>query len=161
MRKDLRNLSLRRIFLLLKIRSFPCGTPLTSWSPPKARIPTELWDRRVWKLAHHNKDSLEKFKTRFGWDPLTSLRNWFLALWQNLILREGLQWLAENHTEMDYEQKAITECIEKAALADWCEWTMGSRIMFWRWPIAPRKAMLHGHPIWFRCPLPSIRSLSH
>jgi hypothetical protein len=37
--KDLRNLSLGRIFLLLKIRNPLCGTPLISQSLPKMTMP--------------------------------------------------------------------------------------------------------------------------
>ncbi len=59
----------------------------------------------------------------------------------------GVVWISNPAAEQ--EQHISTDCLIRAAGADWWEWRLGSTLMFWRWPVYARKLALEGHPPWF------------
>jgi hypothetical protein len=108
-----------------------------------AQTPCHLWDERVWSRAHsvaHRK----VFMDRFNGCPLDSIRSFLLRRWVFNIRTGFMKYLRTKHgagwpstqrhqlSDLDRDIQAGAECIWRATEADWWEWKVGSRLLFWR-----------------------------
>jgi hypothetical protein len=48
-----------------------------------------------------------------------------------------VQWLSTEDARDEYQEnlEAAQDCMRRCADADWWEWSDGSRLLFWRWPV--------------------------
>jgi hypothetical protein len=65
------------------------------------------------------------------------LRNFLLRIWKRRLTREVTQWLATATAKDDLQAntEAARDCLQRSANSDWWDWSDGSRLMFWRWPL--------------------------
>jgi hypothetical protein len=66
-----------------------------------------------------------------------TLRNFLLRVWKRRLCKEIVQWLSTEEAQDDHPAnlEAARDCMRRCANADWWEWSDGSRLLFWRWPI--------------------------
>jgi len=122
-----------------------------------ARVPIELWDNWIWKLSFHSPSLVNRFRCSYHLCPLQSLQQWLLRVWRRCLTQEAITNLNTVSHQREVEKEAVRECVEKASKADWWDWKGGSRIFFWRWPIAHREFMRKGHPVFVKGTLPRYR----
>jgi hypothetical protein len=132
-----------------------------------AATPFHLWDTRVWSIGV-KPSQVEKFKERFQCCPSTLLRKFLLRRWRRNVYRSFRQYLANEYDAECFRDTSATpalqadcragrECLWHAMEAVWWEWTMGSRLFFWRLPQAHREAVRDGYPPYFQGTPPSYR----
>jgi len=132
-----------------------------------AEIQVHLWDTRVWKRGF-NAEAETAFRNRYQPCPLISLRRLLLRRWRRnvylsfikyLSLVYGTAYLEEITTnrELQADCGAGRECLWRVMESSWWEWTMGSRLLFWRWPKPHRVAARDGYPPYVQAALPSYK----
>ncbi len=105
----------------------------------------------------HDQDKVICFQESYGHCPLLTLQQFFLRAWRHRLLREGLGYLRSKLAPMHSEKWAVQDCIKKASHADWWDWVGGSRIFFWRWPLAHQEALRRSHRVFVKGCLPRYR----
>ena len=68
------------------------------------------------------------------------LRDWLHSRWRRATTRDAVRWLhnqgvVDGHEQWQRNRDAIADCVTRAANSTWWEWSDGSRLFFWRWPI--------------------------
>ena len=119
-----------------------------------AGVPVELWNRRV----------LEG--TRVGWaakmengsvdqlvQALDVIRAGALQWWKRHVLKSFVVWFRKTEHGSSEENELILDAGRKALFyvgrCSWWEWSEGSGILFWRWPLPYQREMREGVPPMF------------
>ncbi len=121
-----------------------------------ADVSTNLWDRQVWCLWHHDPelvDRISAFENKRGRPPLDVLRDFLLRRWRRNVWASfrrymNIEFKAEwksptslgRHSQSDVGNTTIAgrDCLARASAASWWDWEKGSRLFFWHWPPASR-----------------------
>jgi len=122
-----------------------------------AVVPIHLWDDRLWSGCSYFNDSQHSlYLQRYGHCPLVSIRKMALRFWRRQVTKSfskfmkmthGADWLRRATAQRDRE--VGRECIWRATACDWWEWSLGSSLFYWRWPIYARVLARDGHPVWW------------
>lgn len=74
------------------------------------------------------------------------LRKTFFRRWRRRLVLEAARWLQSVEAQEEYKanQEALCDCIRRCANSTWWEWSDGSRLLFWRWPLAWRREARDG-----------------
>jgi hypothetical protein len=77
-----------------------------------------------------------------------AIRSFMLAFWRRRLTREACAWLrsVDDEEELAADTLAVRDCIARCSNATWWEWSDGSRLLFWRWPMAWRREARDGAP---------------
>lgn len=134
-----------------------------------AETPIHLWDNRVWTRPH-NKGLVQAHKDKYNKYPLSSIRLFLLRLWRIILrkslvkflqIKHGLRWWELGHkpksVELNRDLAAGSECLWRAMGADWWEWKAGSRLFFWRWPLAHQVSARDGYMPYVLGELPAFK----
>ena len=127
----------------------------------KARVPRQLWDGRAVKgtaaeSAYFFEDSVLREQVERALDVLRSLA---LRWWKKCTCSLFLKWFGTleggtaNHRKEVWE--AGLEALKYVVNSSWWEWTGGSGILFWRWPLVYQDEIRIGVPPYFIAPPPS------
>ena len=93
---------------------------------------------------------------------LDVLRGFLLRVWRRSVHRSlcrymrsehGAQWFRLSHPDV----RAGRDCLTRSANATFWDWSAGSRLFFWRWPLESRIWARDGHPVYITGDLPSYR----
>jgi hypothetical protein len=65
------------------------------------------------------------------------LRGFLLRVWKRRLCKEIVRWLTTDDARDEYQEnlEAAQDCMRRCADAEWWEWSDGSRLLFWRWPV--------------------------
>jgi len=80
------------------------------------------------------------------------LRTFLYGLYCRRLYLEAKRWLDKERvspTLPDYgrSEAGVVDCLQRACSANWFEWSDGSRLFFWRWPIERQQEARDGHPV--------------
>ena len=129
-----------------------------------APVPIFLWDDRIWRQGSHCEAWLRQYVVRFAKCPLTAIRICLLRRWRRNITtsflcylrkQHGKQWMTCHSPELAKDVDAGIDCITRATRCTWWEWSVGSRIFFWRWPERWQADMRDGFQTWMSGTPPS------
>jgi hypothetical protein len=124
-----------------------------------------MWDKRVWEV-HHKVGAVKRFCTRYRKDPLDSLRDFLIRRWRRNVLKSLIEYLNDEHgylwregihPDIEADLVAGRDCMWRAAYATGWEWSVGSRLFFWRWPHVHRRAARDGYPPYIQSDLPAYK----
>ena len=119
-----------------------------------AAVPLYLWNDRIealfpWIDSYDNMvEALEKIRgfLKDRWCRILTrsfgayMRGAYGSNWTTMKREADSSFLCDLETGSD--------CIRRAAAADWWEWHDGSRPFFWRWPTESREAIRDGMKMW-------------
>jgi hypothetical protein len=76
------------------------------------------------------------------------IRRLMFRFWIRRLRREASAWLQSGaaRAELEANTAAVRDCVARCANSTWWEWADGSRLLFWRWPLAWRKEARDGAP---------------
>jgi hypothetical protein len=76
------------------------------------------------------------------------IRALMFRFWIRRLCREACAWLRseEARSDLDVNIAAVRDCVTRCANSTWWEWRDGSRLLFWRWPLAWRLEARDGSP---------------
>jgi hypothetical protein len=83
-----------------------------------------------------------------------------LRWWWRHTTKDFLKWLKLNDSlqrdKYEYLRnlEAGCDCLRRCCNSSWWEWTIGSRPLFWRWPLEYQKTIRNGLPPWFKGTMP-------
>jgi hypothetical protein len=122
-----------------------------------ARIPVELWDKRIWNKFPSAHASAQSVGSKSRRCPLLVFCDFFLRSWRKWIAREVLSHLRVSKELTTSLLEGARECLEKSTEVDWWEWRGGSRLYFWHWPKPHQEHALRGHPVFVKGELPRYK----
>ena len=129
-----------------------------------AIIDVGYWDAHV--VAPWSKDldfdvKVQSFREIYDRQPTDSIRKLALREWNHLVwksLRRFLrktyspdwpaQRLEEQSPKLERTLMAARDCLRCCEYSDWWEWMVGSRLLFWSWPLESQKWARDGLPIY-------------
>jgi hypothetical protein len=142
-----------------------------------AEIPIFYWDSLVWEPWLDDNDTLLRaasFGSKYSHSPLTPIRHFALAFWRTRIWKSFRRFMGNAYVHGEWHLpptdsvsqaewsrtiSAARDCIWRCDGASWWDWTMGSRLLFWRWPAESFAWARDGLPIWLTCTPPQYRKL--
>jgi hypothetical protein len=97
-----------------------------------------------------------------GLPILDVLRDFILRVWRRSVFKGFRRCMRSTHgvswvTIPSKDIIAGRVCIEKVVSASFWDWSNGTRLFFWRWPIESREWARDGHPIYVSGTLPNYR----
>ena len=97
-----------------------------------------------------------------GLPILDVLRDFILRVWRRSVFKGFRRYMISTHgvswvTIPSKDIIAGRVCIEKVVSASFWDWSNGTRLFFWRWPIESREWARDGHPIYVSGTLPNYR----
>jgi hypothetical protein len=145
-----------------------------AWSDD-AIIPYNIWNNRIWELGYHDVRSLQEFRMKFSnlfchkysvTSPclLMVLRHFLLRLWNKnvysdlkefMMRKYGKLWVAA--LKLVHAYSSMVDVLYRVCRASFWEWSNGSALTYWQWPVHHQEHTLKGHPFWVTSELPRYR----
>jgi len=130
-----------------------------------ALVPSQLWDDHIWNQVSVNSSRIDSYQRRYGGlTPLDAIQKFGIRYWWRTVLRSLVMYLRQTYGASWNRDPAAArdrtvgaDCIWRTTTATWWEWSQGSTLFFWRWPVACREIARDGFPLWVQGPLPSYR----
>jgi len=127
----------------------------------KAGVPRQLWDSRVVKgtaaeVTYMSKGRASQARVERALDVLRTLG---LRWWKRRTCRSFVKWYGQlEGGTVEYRREvwdAGLDALKYVVNSGWWEWTGGSGILFWRWPLIYQDEIRIGVPPYFIAPPPS------
>lgn len=111
-----------------------------------AEVPVQLWNKF---LLLHLDPVLRKRNLTSAFE---FLRTRLLCRWRRNVLLSYIRWkesTIEDHVQARKSKIAALDCIVRCCGASWWAWDIGSRPLFWRWPVDYQLQVRDGVSPWY------------
>ena len=140
-----------------------------------AEIDTSPWDTRVFSKFPHitflkhiqkphlnvlrEKLLLRRYRRNIYNDTISYIKEKHGHTWFSQYLRIIKRGKRKIKPSLLLDLEVARDCLWRSNEATWWEYTCGSTLLFWRWPVSARKYARDGYPIHIISPLPSYRKM--